>query len=126
VPDLDDEQSGQPVQDLPALVVPDVGALPARDHRDGDLRVAALAGEVHPEVVRGAGRRRVGYAGREVLDRSGHPRLLMASIGKGVRRSGEAQGDAPWLESSEREVRTTLPRDDIARLLVRPDVARRS
>ena len=98
VPDLDDEQPRQPVQDLPALVVPDVGALPAGDDRDGGLRVAALAGEVHPKVVCGAGRRRVGYAGRRVLDRSGHPRLLMASIGKGVRRSGKAQGDAPWLE----------------------------
>jgi hypothetical protein len=67
---------------------------------------------VHPEVVRGAGRRRVGYAGRGVLDRGGHPRLLMASVGEGVRRSGEAQGDAPSLESSEREVRT-MPRGDM-------------
>jgi hypothetical protein len=84
VPDLDDEEPGQAVQDLPALVVPDVGTLPAGDHRDRRLRMAPLTGEVHPQVVRGTGGRRVRHAGRGLLDRGGH--LMLQSLSFGSRQ----------------------------------------
>jgi hypothetical protein len=72
VADLHDEQPGEAVEDLPAAVVPDVGALAARDDGDRRLRVAALPCEVHPEVVGGLARRHVGGTGRVLLDGSRH------------------------------------------------------
>jgi hypothetical protein len=72
VADLHDEQPGEAVEDLPAAVVPDVGALAARDDGDRRLRVAALPCEVHPEVVGGPARRHVGGTGRVLLDGSRH------------------------------------------------------
>ena len=55
VPDLYDEEPGQPVEVPLAAAVPDVGALAAHDHRHVGVGVRRQPGEVHPEVVaRGA------------------------------------------------------------------------
>jgi len=51
VPDLDDEESGETIEVLVALVVPDVGAVTSGD--DGDVAaslVGRVAREVHPQV----------------------------------------------------------------------------
>ena len=53
VPDLDDEQAGQPVQVSLAVGVVDVGALAALDGRHRLVRVGRHPGEVHPQVVAG-------------------------------------------------------------------------
>jgi betaine-aldehyde dehydrogenase len=53
VPDLDDEQPGQPVEVLLPRRVVDVGAVTADDRRHVVLLVRRVAGEVHPEVVLG-------------------------------------------------------------------------
>ncbi len=51
VPDLADEQASQPVQVSLAVLVEDILAFPANDHRDVSAGEPRVPGEVQPEVT---------------------------------------------------------------------------